>query len=271
MVMSFVQFVKHYQGVTFCRPEIEAADGALIVEGLKTVWTNEYKFKISNPIDLAIDQGKKVVVIEKKANSYEQLNLLYSIGYLTMLTQIGCYVPASRFSTNLFSTLLSKINLNENIQSNLSHFQLELYHFKNIIDNVGSNSNCLILLDELVKGTQYQEELGLSMGITEQLINMGVKTFVLVSDQFQLNLMKKISKVPAILGIEGQPDQEMIDQIKAVKKRDEKMQSAMESPFHFIACNNQTSIESTLKQLNFSTEFLSSFRSLVVNERQNST
>ena len=55
MVLSFVQFVKHYQGITFCQPEIEDGDGALIVEGLKTVWTNEYKFKISNPIDLAID------------------------------------------------------------------------------------------------------------------------------------------------------------------------------------------------------------------------
>ena len=82
------------------------------IEGVKTIWTNEAKFKISNPIDLVITSNEKAVIIEKQANSFEQLNLLYSVGYLTILTQIGCYVPVKNFTTDLYQTILSKIKLN---------------------------------------------------------------------------------------------------------------------------------------------------------------
>ena len=108
-------------------------------------------------MDISIKKDEKAVIVQKQANSFNQLNLLYSIGYLTILTQIGCYVPAVKFTTDLYQTVLSKINLGETIESNLSHFQTELHHFKNIIENTShQNNTCLILLDELVKGTQYE-------------------------------------------------------------------------------------------------------------------
>lgn len=60
---------------------------------------------------MKIDKEKAVYIFEKTSNSFEQLNILYSIGYLTILTQIGCFVPASNFVTDIYCTLMSKINL----------------------------------------------------------------------------------------------------------------------------------------------------------------
>lgn len=148
MILAFVSFVKKYPGISFSKPLIEKNSKQLDVEELKTIWTNEAKFKLSSPISFKIGTHKKTAVILKQPNSFDQLNLLYSIGYLTILAQIGCFVPAAKFSTDLYQTILSKINITETIESGLSHFQSELYHFKSILDNTEHyNSNCLILLD----------------------------------------------------------------------------------------------------------------------------
>ena len=45
------------------------------------------------------------------------------------------------------------------------------------------------------------------MGIVDHLIGLGVTVFALVSDQFQLSLMKKISNFPEIIGFQGNVDE----------------------------------------------------------------
>lgn len=115
MILSFAGFIKHYQGVKFTKPEIQVNSKCMKVQELKTIWTYEAKSRLSNPIDLDIPSEKKAIVFQKQSNSFEQLNLLYSIGYLTILTQIGCFVPALHFTTDLYQTVLSKINISENI------------------------------------------------------------------------------------------------------------------------------------------------------------
>lgn len=50
-----------------------------------------------------------IVMFEKEANSVKQLNILYSIGYLVILSQIGCFVPAKYFATDIYDTLISKM------------------------------------------------------------------------------------------------------------------------------------------------------------------
>jgi len=124
MILAFAGFVKKYQIVKFTRPIIANNEDTIIIEGLKTIWTKESKFKISNEINLNVKHENKVVIFQKTPNSFDQLNLLYSIGYLTILTQIGCYVPATNLVTSIFNILMSKIHLSESIESNLSHFQL---------------------------------------------------------------------------------------------------------------------------------------------------
>lgn len=82
---------------------------------MRTIWTEESKFKVSNEVNIHLKTDKKILIYEKQYNSYDQLNILYSIGYMTILTQIGCFVPAAHFSTDIYHTLLSKITLTENI------------------------------------------------------------------------------------------------------------------------------------------------------------
>ena len=111
MVMSFALWVKHYPMVHFTRPVLRSGTNTFKVEGLRTLWTHERKFKLSEDISMEVGGGKQLVVMQKNPNSFNQNNLLYSIGYLSILTQIGCYVPAKALEIEVFSTLLSKINV----------------------------------------------------------------------------------------------------------------------------------------------------------------
>lgn len=99
MILAFVMFVKLYQNshnITFSRPVFLHPEGTahLKIEKLRTVWTMEKLQKLSNHVSLSLDEGVSSLVILKELNSFDQINILYSIGYLTILSQIGCLVPA---------------------------------------------------------------------------------------------------------------------------------------------------------------------------------
>jgi DNA mismatch repair protein MutS len=65
---------------------------------------------------------------------------LFSIGYTVILSQIGCFVPADNVNIDLFDALVSKVQLHENIEMNMSRFQLTITHFSNIVENCTTNS-----------------------------------------------------------------------------------------------------------------------------------
>ena len=106
------------------------------------------------------------------------------------------------------------------------------------------------------------------MGIVDHLIGLGVTVFALVSDQFQLSLMKKISILPEIVGYQGNIDEQTVEQMRKMSKKEEQKSTPEESPFYFLSSGEpQTSLDATLKNLNFSQKFVNSFRSLLVNEK----
>ena len=57
-------------------------------------------------------------------NSFNQVNLLLSVGYIVILAQIGCFVPAASFQTQIFNTLISKFKTKDSLENNLSNFQV---------------------------------------------------------------------------------------------------------------------------------------------------
>jgi hypothetical protein len=111
MIIAFVNFIKNYSSVKFVKPIFMIGSGILQIKKMKTIWTNEKFYKISDEMDLNVSNNKNIIVIGKETNSFNQINLLYSIAYMTILSHIGCFVPAQEFITDLYDTLISKINV----------------------------------------------------------------------------------------------------------------------------------------------------------------
>ena len=67
---------------------------------------------------------------------------------------------------------------------------------KNIFENSNAiekeeKGRCLCLIDEIIKGTKYKEELALSIASIQQLARIKGKTVCLISDRFLFSLLAK--------------------------------------------------------------------------------
>ncbi len=76
---------------------------------------------------------------------------LKQLAHITILAQIGCFVPASYALIPLRNKILSRIGNNDDIEHNLSTFAVEMQEVSYIIDQCTSRS--LVLIDELGRGT----------------------------------------------------------------------------------------------------------------------
>jgi hypothetical protein len=70
MLLAFAGFVKKYRVVKFTRPVIAKNEESMLVEGLKTIWTKESKFRISDEINFKVKETKKIVIFQKAPNSF---------------------------------------------------------------------------------------------------------------------------------------------------------------------------------------------------------
>ncbi|MBS1889978.1 MAG: hypothetical protein JST59_01685 [Actinobacteria bacterium] len=108
---------------------------------------------------------------------------MISTGYLVILSQIGCPVPAEAYSACLFNMLLSKLKNNVSIENGLSHFQYEVVVLNGLLEANEPNMRALVLIDEILKGTNYEEELSISLGFLRYLQGMRGFVIAMISDE----------------------------------------------------------------------------------------
>lgn len=119
------------------------------------------------PIDFKIGEGINGVIITGP-NTGGKTVALKTVGLLSIMAQSGLHVPVasgSKFTMN--NTVLCDIGDGQSISESLSTFSA---HIKNIIEILNnSDSESLILLDELGSGTDPTEGMGIAIAILEEL------------------------------------------------------------------------------------------------------
>lgn len=85
-------------------------------------------------------------------NSSGKSSLLRSVGVCVVLAQCGLYVPCKSFSFTPFHTIISQVDLSDNLFANKSSFTSEMCGLKRILTCTGPNT--LVLSDELCRGTE---------------------------------------------------------------------------------------------------------------------
>jgi len=85
-------------------------------------------------------------------NSSGKSSLLRSVGVCVVLAQCGLYVPCKSFSFTPFHTIISQVDLSDNLFANKSSFTSEMCGLKRIL--TCSDPNTLVLSDELCRGTE---------------------------------------------------------------------------------------------------------------------
>lgn len=126
---------------------------------------------ISNDISLNNEGGMLLYGL----NSSGKSSLLRAIGICVVLSQAGLYVPCTTYKYSPFHTMISQVDLTDNLYTGKSSFITEITGLKKILQCSGKNTLCLG--DETLRGTECNSAMGLVVSMILKLIDNKTKFF----------------------------------------------------------------------------------------------
>ena len=117
--------------------------------------------------DTFINSGDTQIIIITGPNMSGKSSYLRQVGLITLLAQIGCFVPARSASIGIVDKIFTRVGASDNIAKGESTFLVEMHEAANILNNATSKS--LILLDEIGRGTSTYDGISIAWAMTEYL------------------------------------------------------------------------------------------------------
>lgn len=164
-LMSFAEISDAYKYVL---PDINESDNIEIKEGrhpvIERLLPAGEKY-IAN--DTSIDINDNQIIIITGPNMSGKSSYLRQVGLITLLAQIGCFVPARSAQIGIVDKIFTRVGASDNIAKGESTFLVEMHEAANILNNATSKS--LILLDEIGRGTSTYDGISIAWAMTEYL------------------------------------------------------------------------------------------------------
>ena len=160
----------------YVRPEI-VDDGRLeIIDGRHPV-LDQTLADAFVPNDTLLSPDDARVFVITGPNMAGKSTYIRQVALLTILAQIGSFVPARRMTFSLVDRIFARVGSSDEIMRGQSTFMVEMTEAANILHNATRAS--LVILDELGRGTSTFDGLSLAWAVTEHLANeIGCRTLV---------------------------------------------------------------------------------------------
>ena len=143
------------------------------------------------PNDLFLDTEKQQIIIVTGPNMAGKSALLRQTALITLLAQIGCFVPAESAHVGLVDKIFTRVGASDNISAGESTFMVEMTEAANILNNLSGRS--LVLFDELGRGTSTYDGMSIAWAIVEYIheYSRGRARTLFATHYHELNEMEK--------------------------------------------------------------------------------
>ena len=119
------------------------------------------------PNDVMLDSDSQQIIIITGPNMAGKSALLRQTALITLMAQIGSFVPAESASIGLVDKIFTRVGASDNISLGESTFMVEMTEAADILNNVTPRS--LVLFDELGRGTSTYDGISIAWAIVEHL------------------------------------------------------------------------------------------------------
>ena len=186
-------FSKRAVKYKYCCPEITNSKKIEIIAGRHPVIeANLSPGERYIPNDIFLDTDQQIIMITGP-NMSGKSAILRQTALITILAQIGSFVPAQEMKFSLVDRIFTRVGASDNISMGESTFMVEMNETASILNNLTSNS--LILLDEIGRGTSTYDGISIAWAIAEFLHENKFKPHVLFATHYHdLNEMESIYK-----------------------------------------------------------------------------
>lgn len=154
----------------YVKPTINEEKGINIVSGRHPVIEQQLPLgEAYIPNDVYLDDEEQQIMIITGPNMAGKSALLRQVALITLLAQIGCYVPAKSAEIGLVDKIFTRVGASDNLSQGESTFMVEMTETASILNNLSDRS--LVLMDEIGRGTSTYDGISIAWSIVEFLHN----------------------------------------------------------------------------------------------------
>lgn len=152
----------------YVRPVVDESLTLVIREGrhpvIETLMPPGEEY-VANSVEL--DTKKQQIIIVTGPNMAGKSALLRQTALITLLAQIGSFVPAQSAHIGVVDKIFTRVGASDNISVGESTFMVEMSEASNIMNNLTERS--LVLFDELGRGTSTYDGISIAWAIVEYI------------------------------------------------------------------------------------------------------
>jgi DNA mismatch repair protein MutS len=153
----------------YCRPQLNDGDTIHIVAGRHPVVEMAQADTPFIPNDTNLSNHEAQIAIITGPNMAGKSTYLRQVALITLMAQIGSYVPAEVATIGIVDRIFTRIGAQDDLATGQSTFMVEMVETANILHHATPRS--LIILDEIGRGTSTYDGLAIARAVVEYLHN----------------------------------------------------------------------------------------------------
>ncbi len=164
VLISFAETAQLYQHT---RPVLDESRHLQIVNGRHPVLEQTLIEEKFVPNDTLIDPEESLLQILTGPNMAGKSTYIRQIALITLMAQIGAYVPAEHAHVGLTDRIFCRVGASDDLAKGQSTFMVEMNETALIVNNATDRS--LVILDEIGRGTATFDGLSIAWSVAEHL------------------------------------------------------------------------------------------------------
>ncbi|HCR30584.1 MAG TPA: DNA mismatch repair protein MutS [Opitutae bacterium] len=159
----------------YCKPQLDESESLEIDQGRHPVveqMLQQEAVGLSSdqsfvPNDSQLNASTSQIHLITGPNMAGKSTYIRQVALITLMAQIGCWVPAKSARIPLVDRIFSRVGASDDLARGNSTFMVEMNETANILNNATANS--LIILDEIGRGTSTYDGLSIAWSVVEYL------------------------------------------------------------------------------------------------------